>query len=520
MSSGRRTLAPDGRPCAALRLSVVGPTVVLVFETEDPSPPEALRLIAGLRAQAGELVTCAERALALSPVEKARALEELAAARRTVDAAHLALVRALTPADAAELGAGSVPALLSWRLRVPAGRARADVEAARVTDPDTGQLRGLGAALVAGEVTMGHVDVGRRTLDHLPVALRTEHAAGIDAFVVEQSATFRPGEVEHLAARVLDHIDPSRESRGFDPDDFARRYATLSTDSTGMVQLRAQLDPVAGAQLKAAIDHYAAPVPAATTPVAGTQVDGQTSVRIADDRTPGQRRADALGRIARQALASTGVRGGEPPRVIVTATTDQVVRTPGAGQATCEQTGPLSAVALRRLQCDAALSAVLLAPSGAVISLGRTVRCATPAQRRALIARDTGCVIPGCDVPSAQLDVHHVTAWAAGGRTDITDLVLACGPHHTMLELGTWGVRMVDGLPQVRAPRWVDPDQRWLHPPRPAAHRRATALGEQLALATPDDPAPPPEHPTPPEHEPPDERAPQQRPPGRPPPTC
>jgi hypothetical protein len=139
-------------------------------------------------------------------------------------------------------------------------------------------------------------------------------------------------------------------------------------------------------------------------------------------------------------------------------------------------------VALRRLRCDAALSAVLLAPSGAVLDLGRTVRCATPAQRRALLARDGGCVIPGCDVPSAQLEAHHVTAWAAGGLTDVDQMVLACGPHHTMVELGTWAVRMVGGVPQVRAPRWVDPDRHWLHPPRRTAERRARALGEQLAL--------------------------------------
>ena len=449
-----------------------------MFETSDVSQPEALRLLTGLRAQAGALVTCLERAWALSPVDKATALEELVAARRTADAAHLALVRSLTQADAGELGAASVSALLSWRLRVPHGRAKADVEAARVTDPDTGDLRGLGAALTAGQVSMGHVDTGRRTLDQLPVALRAEHAAGIDAFLVEQSKEFRPGVCEHLAGAVLDRVDPSREDRGFDVEDFARRYVDLSTDSTGMVQVRGQLDPVAGAQLKAAIDHYAAPVPATTAPAA----DGQTQVPIVDDRSPRQRRADALGVLARQGLTNTGTRGGEPPRVVVVGTAEQMTGQPGAGQARCEQTGPINTTTLRRFTCDAALSAILLAPSGAVMNLGRTVRCATPAQRRALLARDTGCVIPGCETPSAQLDVHHVVPWAAGGTSDVDNLVLACGPHHTMIELGTWSVRMVHGLPQVQAPRWVDPDRNWLHPPHRTAARRAVAVGEQLAL--------------------------------------
>lgn len=485
---------------------MVAPSVVHVIEAADPPPPEALRLLAGLRAQASEVVACLERAWALSPVQRATALEELAAARRTADAAHLALVRSFTQADAGALGAGSVPGLLAWRLRVPHGRAKADVEAARVTDPDTGDLRALGAALAAGQVSMGHVDVGRRTLDQLPVALRGEHAAGIDAFLVEQSAQFRPGVCEHLAAAVLDRIDPTRDARGFDAEDFARRYLDLSTDSTGMVVVRGQLDPVAGAQLKAAIDHCAKPVPTTTSPVADAdadaqstgQVAGQTSVPVVDDRTPRQRRADALGVLARQGLAGAGTRGGEPPRVVVVATADQVRGTPGAGRATCEQTGPLSAAVLRRFTCDAALSGILLAPSGAVMNLGRTVRCATPAQRRALLARDHGCVIPGCEAPSAQLDAHHVVPWATGGPTDVDNLVLACGPHHTMIELGTWAVRMVDGLPQVRAPRWVDPDQHWLHPPHRTAERAARALGEQLALGTHDTTGPPGGPPRPP----------------------
>ncbi len=466
-------------------MSVGCPTVVHVSEVIELSQPEVLRLLGALQATAHELVACAERSWALSAVEKARAIEELATARRTADAAHLALVRSLTPADAAELGGTSVAGLLSWRLRIPHGRARADVEAARVTDPDTGELRGLGAALAAGEVSTAHVDVGRRTLDHLPTGLRTEHAAAIDAFLVEQSTAFRPGEVEHLAGRVLDRVDPDRAERGFDPDAFARRSFTLTPDATGMVAVRGLLDPVTGAQLKAGVDHYAAPAPAVDVDTVDGQGSGQTTVRIRDERTPGQRRADAVGRLARQGLAASGSRGGEPPRILVTATPDQLRGTSGAGRATCEQTGPLTPVALRRLQCDATLSAVLLAPSGAVLDLGRTVRCITPAQRRALLARDGGCVIPGCEVPAAQLEGHHVTAWAAGGRTDLDDLVLACGPHHTMLDLGTWAVRIRAGVPQVRAPRWVDPHQRWLHSPRRAAVRAATALGEQLALASP-----------------------------------
>ena len=455
----------------------------------------------------------ADRAWASGPTDRVRAIEELARVRRIADAAHLALVRSLDDRDAVALGAGSTAALLAWRLNLAPGRARSDVAAARALDPDTGALPALGAALGAGEVSLAHVDVAVRTLDRLPSALRREHAGAVDAFLAQQSRVFRPRECEHLAALVLDRLDPDRADRGFDPEAFARRHLDITADATGMVLVRGQLDPAAGAQLKAAIDHLAAPAPAVDARVAGGTAEGtgavdarggdarsgaedgvdeqgsggpghQGTVRVRDGRTAGQRRADALGLLARRGAGAAGTRGGEPPRIVVHATVDQLLGRPGAGRAACEQVGPLDAAALRRLSDDAVLQAVVLAPSGAVLRLGRSVRCFTPAQRRALLARDGGCVIPGCDAPSAWLEGHHVTAWAAGGTTDVDNAVLVCGAHHSAVTVGVWGVRMVAGLPQVRAPLWTDPQRRWLHPPRRAAERAVQHLGHCLVLDT------------------------------------
>ncbi|MFM8600189.1 MAG: HNH endonuclease, partial [Mycobacterium sp.] len=38
-------------------------------------------------------------------------------------------------------------------------------------------------------------------------------------------------------------------------------------------------------------------------------------------------------------------------------------------------------------------------------------------------------------------EVHHVQAWAAGGQTNITVLILACKPHHDLLTTGGWTIR-------------------------------------------------------------------------------
>ena len=88
--------------------------------------------------------------------------------------------------------------------------------------------------------------------------------------------------------------------------------------------------------------------------------------------------------------------------------------------------------------------------------MGRTVRLATPAQKDALIARDLTCVIPGCTVPGEHCQVHHVIPWAGGGPTDLDNLALACVRHHTEIGQGTWEIEMINGVPWVRVPSWID----------------------------------------------------------------
>lgn len=96
-----------------------------MFESGVGGQVEVLRLLDAAQSSVGELVACAQaRGWALSPVEKAQALEQLAVVRRTADAAHLALVHSLGEGEVGELGASSVAALLAWRLRLPLGRAR------------------------------------------------------------------------------------------------------------------------------------------------------------------------------------------------------------------------------------------------------------------------------------------------------------------------------------------------------------------------------------------------------------
>lgn len=89
----------------------------------------------------------------------------------------------------------------------------------------------------------------------------------------------------------------------------------------------------------------------------------------------------------------------------------------------------LDASAIAALGCDSVVQRVLTSGS-TVLEMGREVRTATPAQRRAVIARDRHCRAPGCRAGPRHCDVHHIDHWIEGGRTDVHRMVLLCGTHH------------------------------------------------------------------------------------------
>ena len=127
------------------------------------------------------------------------------------------------------------------------------------------------------------------------------------------------------------------------------------------------------------------------------------------------------------------------------------------GTAHCVQTGPIPPATLQALACDAVLQAVVLDRSGAILDLGRTVRTVTPAQRRALLGRDRGCVIPSCHAAPSSCEAHHVRWWSTGGATDLDNLALVCGRHHGDIHAGVWAVVIENGVPYGIPPAWANP---------------------------------------------------------------
>jgi hypothetical protein len=116
------------------------------------------------------------------------------------------------------------------------------------------------------------------------------------------------------------------------------------------------------------------------------------------------------------------------------------------------------------LSCDASISRVLLGPDSAIVDVGRARRLPSGTTRRALTARDKGCVWPPCDKPATWTNAHHVVHWSVGGSTDLANLVLLCYRHHRMVHEGGWQLVLTDDrglvtippvptyVPQPRAP--------------------------------------------------------------------
>jgi hypothetical protein len=218
-----------------------------------------------------------------------------------------------------------------------------------------------------------------------------------------------------------------------------RRWFTAARTLDGMVNLDGLLDPQAGATLLTVL--AAASVP--TGPE--------------DIRNAGQRRADALTELCRQALdhGQVAASGGIAPHLLVTTSLETLHSGPdakGQDSANLEWIGAIPPETARRLACDATLSRVLVDPEGLPLDIGRATRVVPPAIRSALVVRDGGCVSDCCDRPPAWTEAHHIQHWIDGGKTALDNLVLLCRSHHRKIHEERWTLSRLNGRWQLRPP--------------------------------------------------------------------
>ncbi|WP_194461745.1 HNH endonuclease signature motif containing protein, partial [Microbacterium album] len=276
----------------------------------------------------------------------------------------------------------------------------------------------------------------------------------------EQAGMIPPtfAEVEVHARTWATYLDQD----GPEPD--AERAArnrglTLGAIREGVVTLRGALLPEVAAGLQRLLDAHLNPAVRFTPTLDPEDRDENTawsSDEVVDDpRTNAQKRHDVLAVIIQSAAKAveTPTLGGAAPTLVVTVAEDDLHNPTGAARI---DGTPVPASTAHRIACTGAVQKVIHDRTGRIVRLGTPERVFNTHQRRAITARDGGCVIPGCTIPAAWCEIHHVDEHANGGPTHTDNGVLVCWWHHHNLDHSGWDIRMRAGTPVVKAPPWID----------------------------------------------------------------
>jgi hypothetical protein len=412
-----------------------------------------------------------------------------------VDAACLRLLAVVDGrgAGGAEQGT-SAPSTQAWlRATTRMGTAAAGQRVRTARALHRGPLAKTAHALAHGEVSYAHAAVLADATGDLPPA----RVAEAEPVLVDAARRLDPPRLRRLAAHLREVVDPDgSEERGQARLD--RRGLWLDATFEGMVAVKGLLDAEAGEAAMAAL----APLARPTGPE--------------DQRDAAQRRADAMGELARQALQAGHLpdSGGLRPQVTVTMELAGLLASRGGVGGVGGWGGILPGEAVRRLACDAAVTravvrrhpaqadaipasldgsdrpgptgsghgdggigdgglaaelraatALLPPPLGAAVELldlGRATRVVSPALRRALALRDGGCAAVGCDRPPPWTDAHHLDHWLHGGKTSLDNLILLCRVHHRAVHEEGWHL---DRDPTSGQVTLAPPDRRSHSPP-------------------------------------------------------
>jgi hypothetical protein len=308
---------------------------------------------------------------------------------------------------------------------------------------------------------------------------------------------FTVDELARLATRIREHLDPD----GAEPRDALKQslrgFSYPKVGADGMARGRYALPPLQLGAFLAAVDSILSPRTADPFAQAGagggaddaggsggggaddaggsggggavdTDARGEFDADrglsagdyvVVDGRTAEQKLLDAVMALIELAVASPAASrlNGSAPTVNVHVSAVDLNEGRGVGWID-GSTEPVPMSTVEMLGCDADVVVTLFTEGGGVLNQGKTQRLASRRQRRALAARDGGCVIPGCRVPPSRCQAHHVVPWVSRdfipGRTDIDNLALLCPFHHATIHTSAWKLVIIGGRPHVRGPGW------------------------------------------------------------------
>src|SRR3954449_4995991 len=256
----------------------------------------------------------------LAATEFASILEAVEVQRRRLEAVDQRLLAAASSAGvAAAFGQAGVGDVLTGLLRIDPREARARVGRAVDLGPRralTGErleplLPGTAEAVAAGAVSAAQVEVIVGCLERIPPGAPAAAGPVAERLLVEAARFEAPRQLRRTAAELLTRLDPD----GLEPVEGRadrRRRFTLAKKPDGTRSPRGSWTAEVTALWEAILDSLAAPQPA--------------EEGLPDDRSPGQRRHDAMADAATRLLRSATLpaAGGSPVTVLATTTSTEL----------------------------------------------------------------------------------------------------------------------------------------------------------------------------------------------------
>jgi len=404
---------------------------------------------------------------------QADCLRALAVAEAQQAAAHAKVLAAFSVPGGGLAGDGHASARVWLTWQTQATRRAAVTHVTRMKS--LGQHPRLAAALAGGTISLSWARQLADWSDRLP----EQHRDDADQQFLDAAANAAGlADLFFLAEQQRrDHATPDTDD---DTDDgFEDRGVQFATTFGGAGRIEGNLTPRCAAAVDAAVGSLSAK--------RGPE----------DDRTLAQRQHDALEEACTRLIAAGGLpeRAGQPVRLELTITLDELARNgegsaagPGAACDAAIQpviTGIVDHDLLQQLADPDGLAgpgqrsepaetadntaagdraaiilaqaiALLSGPTGQAARLRR--RLGGPAAagislpldiagvsdtipvhlRRAVRTRDRHCRFPGCDMPAAGCDVHHLIHRQDRGPNTLTNLALFCRFHH-QIAIHRWG---------------------------------------------------------------------------------
>ena len=388
-----------------------------------------LGCVTGLDELVDEAIACVR----LTPLRAGEHAVAVQAVDRLVRRAQALRLRVLAAAErdqvAQDAGLPTTEVWAATQTRSTRAAAAHDVglAAALADDGDGPRHDPTATALDEGLLSTAHADVIVRAVDLLPAGVGPDRRAQVEQRLVADAQRYDPAQLRRHARRALAEVEVDRRAVDAHENELlhdeeqaalGRSRLTLHDNDDGTTSGHFTVPTLAAAFLRKILDTLTSPRRMPLAP----RVPGEEPTW-----DPAHRRGLAFTELLEH-LPVDHLTGRTAATLLVTVGAETLT---GALRSAGLETGQdLSAGEARRLACGAGLVPAVLGGPGLVLDLGRAARLFNDTQRTALAAVHSTCAAEGCTRPFAWTELHHLTPWQQGGRTDLANALPLCHWHH------------------------------------------------------------------------------------------